>query len=237
MLFAKSNLLNYNYSWMYCQENTILEVEGISCSNSSLAKMLMALCISLPLFHLISWVGLISSGSSIQQIIWSLGSYVYNSQGVNITPRKGLWLPGAHEMGARESSPNSWRCYFRGREIENGFGEWAVGPGWVSQGRSVGSSFIGGRPINAAKSKYRQGLKTLMVLRTDLQKYPIRHVLVTNVTKAKENYAKPWFLAFLDSHDVPSSWGSSPALRHLPGHTGLRSTAFWKGTSSLTMVS
>lgn len=55
----------------------------------------------------------------------------------------------------------------------------------------MGSSFIGGRPINAAKSKYRQGLKTLMVLRTGLQKYPIRHVLVTNVTKAKENYAKP----------------------------------------------
>lgn len=108
--------------------------------------------------------------------------------------------------------------------------------GWGPQGRSVGSSFTGGRPINATKSKCRQGSKNLMVLRTDLQKYCIRHILVTNITKAKENYAKPRFLAFLDRHDVPPAWRSPAVLRHLPGHR-LSSTAFWKETSSLSMVS
>lgn len=51
-------------------------------------------------------------------------------------------------------------------------------------------AFTGGWPINATKSKCRKGPKNLMVLRVDLQKYPIRYFLVTNITKAKENCAK-----------------------------------------------
>lgn len=195
MLFA-SNLLNYNFSWIYCQENKILEVEGISCSNSSLAKMLMALCLSLPLFHLISWVGLISSLAPMQQRIWSLDSYAYNSQGVNITPRNGLWLPGATWNGGKVEFSKLLKELFPEKEkdkmvLENGL----LARVGVSR-KICGQVLYWGRPINAAKSKCRQGLKNLMVLRTDLQKYPIRHILVTSVTKAKENYAKLWFLAW-----------------------------------------
>lgn len=61
----------------------------------------------------------------------------------------------------------------------------------------LSNSFAGVQPVNVTKSKCRKGPKSLRVLRVTLQKYCVRHLQVTDVTKPRS--ATLWFFVFLDS--------------------------------------
>lgn len=49
----------------------------------------------------------------------------------------------------------------------------------------LSNSFAGVQPVNVTKSKCRKGPKSLRVLRVTLQKYCVRHLQVTDVTKPR----------------------------------------------------